>query len=119
MNTNSRQVAPERDNYPRFRKVRLAALILQFFSLGCLFAQGQSATTAKGSPESAKQAPAPATTASAPDPGERKFQANCSRCHNAPDQLSPRISGTVVRHMRVRALLSAQDERDILRYLAP
>jgi hypothetical protein len=119
MNTNSRQVAPERDNYPRFRKIWLTALILQFFSLGCLFAQGQSATTAKSSSQSSKQAPAPAATASAPDPGERKFQANCSRCHNAPDQLSPRITGTVVRHMRVRALLSAQDERDILRYLSP
>ena len=53
------------------------------------------------------------------DPGERKFQANCSRCHDAPEQLSPRITGTVLRHMRVRASLSAEDERDILRYLAP
>ena len=51
--------------------------------------------------------------------GERKFQANCSRCHTAPEQLSPSITGTVVRHMRVRASLSAQDEKDILRFLAP
>lgn len=53
------------------------------------------------------------------NPGERAFQANCARCHNPPEQLSPRITGTVVRHMRVRALLSPQDERDILKYLAP
>ncbi len=53
------------------------------------------------------------------NPGERAFQSNCGRCHDAPEQLSPSISGTVVRHMRVRANLSAQDERDILRYLAP
>lgn len=52
-------------------------------------------------------------------PGERKFQANCSRCHTAPEQLSPRISGTVLRHMRVRALLSPEDEQDILHYMAP
>jgi mono/diheme cytochrome c family protein len=51
--------------------------------------------------------------------GERKFNANCGRCHSAPQQLSPSLTGTVVRHMRVRAILSAQDEKDILRYLAP
>ena len=54
-----------------------------------------------------------------PDIGERKFQANCGRCHSFPEQLSPSITGTVVRHMRVRANLSAQDEKDILRFLAP
>lgn len=53
------------------------------------------------------------------DVGERKFQANCGRCHSAPEQLSPPITGTVVRHMRVRASLSAQDEKDILKFLAP
>ncbi len=30
-----------------------------------------------------------------------------------PSNSSPRITGTVLRHMRVRALLSPQDERDI------
>jgi hypothetical protein len=55
----------------------------------------------------------------ATNPGERAFQANCGRCHNPPEQLSPRITGTVLRHMRERALLSPQDERDILKYLAP
>jgi cytochrome c5 len=53
------------------------------------------------------------------DPGEKAFQANCSRCHSAPEQISPRIAGTVVRHMRVRASLSAKDAQAILRYLAP
>ena len=53
------------------------------------------------------------------DPGERAFQANCSRCHNPPDALSPRVTGTVLRHMRVRANLSAEDERLILGYLNP
>ena len=54
-----------------------------------------------------------------PDPGERAFQANCTRCHYAPEQLTPRISGTILMHMRVRASLSAQDERDIMHFLAP
>ena len=51
--------------------------------------------------------------------GERVFQQNCSRCHNAPQGFSPRISGTVLRHMRVRASLSAADERDLLRFMNP
>jgi cytochrome c5 len=72
-------------------------------------------------------APKPATSkpAAKPDPtkqtdvGQRKFDANCGRCHSFPEQLSPSITGTVVRHMRVRANLSAEDEKDILRFLAP
>jgi hypothetical protein len=48
-----------------------------------------------------------------------KFRQNCSRCHNAPQELSPRISGTVVQHMRVRASLSEADAQAILLYLAP
>ena len=51
--------------------------------------------------------------------GEKKFQQHCSRCHEAPQNLSPSITGTVLRHMRVRASLSHQDERDILRFLNP
>jgi cytochrome c5 len=61
------------------------------------------------------------TRNSAPEQGEgeKKFQQHCSRCHEAPQNLSPRITGTVLRHMRVRASLSQQDERDILRFLNP
>jgi len=51
--------------------------------------------------------------------GEKKFQQNCSRCHNAPESFSPRIAGTIVRHMRVRASLSKQDAEAILHFLNP
>ena len=51
--------------------------------------------------------------------GEVKFRQNCSRCHNAPQELSSRITGTVLLHMRVRASLSEADANAILRYLAP
>jgi hypothetical protein len=62
-----------------------------------------------------------ATTQAQPqvDAGERAFQANCSRCHKAPEDLPRSTSGTVVRHMRVRASLSAKDEKAILKYLEP
>jgi cytochrome c5 len=80
------------------------------------------AVAAFGLPQAApkaKQQPKQQKAAAQQDPGERAFQANCSRCHYAPQQLSPSISGTIVRHMRVRANLSAGDEKAILRYLAP
>ena len=51
--------------------------------------------------------------------GEQRFQANCGRCHNPPDSLSPREVKAVLQHMRVRAMLSAEDEQLILKYLAP
>jgi cytochrome c5 len=51
--------------------------------------------------------------------GERVFEQNCSRCHNAPQGFSPHISGTIIRHMRVRASLSKEDEQALLRFLNP
>jgi cytochrome c5 len=51
--------------------------------------------------------------------GERRFETHCGRCHVPPDNLSPAVAKTVVRQMRVRANLSAEDQRLILKYLAP
>jgi cytochrome c5 len=53
------------------------------------------------------------------DEGERIFEQQCSRCHNAPEGFSPRISGTIVRHMRVRASLSKHDEEELLHFFNP
>jgi cytochrome c5 len=49
--------------------------------------------------------------------GEKRFHANCSRCHAAPPKFPPRMMGTIVRHMRVRAMLTDEDMRLILRYM--
>ncbi len=72
------------------------------------------------------QQPVPGASSNSPrktardiSPGERAFNANCSRCHTAPEQLPRRITGTVVQHMRVHALLSAADQKALLHYLAP
>jgi cytochrome c5 len=56
---------------------------------------------------------------SAPVTGEQVFKAQCSRCHTPPMNISPRITGTVIMHMRVRARLSRQDEQLLLKYMAP
>lgn len=53
------------------------------------------------------------------DDGQKIFEQNCSRCHQAPESFSPRISATIVRHMRVRANLSREDEQKLLRFFNP
>jgi mono/diheme cytochrome c family protein len=50
--------------------------------------------------------------------GEKRFRANCGRCHVAPPKFAPRMTATIVRHMRVRAALTEEDARLILRYMS-
>jgi cytochrome c5 len=49
--------------------------------------------------------------------GERRFRANCNRCHAAPHKFPPRMMATIVRHMRVRATITDEDMRFVLFYL--
>jgi cytochrome c5 len=70
-------------------------------------------------PDTRTEGKSQARSAAQPNRGEKVFQQNCSRCHNAPQGFSPRISGTIVRHMRVRASLSAADEKALLKFLNP
>jgi cytochrome c5 len=53
------------------------------------------------------------------DRGEAIFMTNCVRCHMPPSSIPPRITGTIVMHMRTRAKLSAADEKALLHFLAP
>ena len=88
-----------------------ACLVLVSLSLSA----GQSQRTAVTTPQTAQPKASPGQA----DTGDRVFAANCSRCHAAPMSLSPRITGTVIMHMRVRARLSKRDEQLLLKYLAP
>jgi cytochrome c5 len=79
-------------------------------------------TTQNNTPATAKPNAHPTAQVSQQQPqdeGTRVFQQNCSRCHNTPEGFSPRISGTVVQHMRVRASLSKHDEEVLLRFFNP
>jgi mono/diheme cytochrome c family protein len=49
--------------------------------------------------------------------GERRFRANCGRCHTAPHKFPPRMMATIVRHMRVRATITDEDMRLVLYYM--
>jgi cytochrome c5 len=96
-------------------KSRLA-ITLGLLLLGCslrIFAQPQSPAP------SGKLAKATTNRRADNNDGEQRFQANCGRCHHAPESISPREAKAVLQHMRVRAMLSSEDERLILKYLAP
>jgi cytochrome c5 len=51
--------------------------------------------------------------------GEKLFRTHCGRCHNPPENISPREARAVVRQMRVRATLTDEEEKLILKFLAP
>lgn len=92
----------------------LLQVALLFFFFGWL-ASGQKLSSS----------PARKSAVSSSDPapgiieGERLFHTHCGRCHNPPEDLSPREARAVVRQMRVRAGLSERDERALLKFLAP
>jgi cytochrome c2 len=96
-------------------KIRYAIfcpVLLLAFSLA-LAAWPQAPASAQKVSKAAKQSGANA------DEGERRFRQNCGRCHTVPESISPREVKAVLQHMRVRAMLTDEDERLILKYLAP
>jgi mono/diheme cytochrome c family protein len=89
-----------------------------------VIAQAQS-SGASGSPSATGAKPASAVTPAvvrtpAEDrlEGEKRFRDNCSRCHQTPHKFSPRAMATILRHMRVRATLTDEDARLILKYMS-
>lgn len=49
--------------------------------------------------------------------GEKRFRTNCGRCHQAPHKFPPRVMAAAIRHMRIRAMITDEDMRLILRYM--
>lgn len=103
-------------------KRRMVALLLAL--VFCVWAVAAAAKPHQNKSQTA----ANQTRAQAPSPDRNKkvqpainpdqaYKANCSRCHLAPRKFSDRVTATVVRHMRVRANLTAEEEKAILEYL--
>ncbi len=79
-------------------------------------AAGQMSETAqKPKPPKASQAVAVAAT----DRGQAVFKQNCYRCHQEPQGFPASISGSVAKHMRVRAGLSDGDYQALMKFLNP
>ena len=107
----------------KMRFVLAAFLVAGAMSLGLV---ANASGGGKDSPKDAAAAAAPASPAVDNQAaqrenmhleGERRFRSNCARCHAAPPKFPPRMMATIVRHMRVRATLTQQDMRLILRYM--
>jgi cytochrome c553 len=77
------------------------------------------ATTQKQSADQKSNQNTSTSAAAASSDGERKFATHCGRCHNPPRQLSREAAPAVLRHMRVRAMLTEADEKAIIEFMAP
>jgi mono/diheme cytochrome c family protein len=104
------------------RRFFLAGVLISV--AGALLLAGSSAGQKGGKPASTQAtSSAKSPAANAPDDqswrveGEKRFQANCGRCHQSPHKFPPRMVMTIERHMRVRATLTDEDMRLIVRYL--
>lgn len=99
------------------QKYLLASTIVLGVAFAPFWATSQAAPRAAQAAK--KQTAATHKSQQPADEGQRIFEQNCSRCHTAPEGFSPRISGTIVHHMRVRASLSQHDQQELLRFFNP
>lgn len=97
-----------------------AALVIVALSLASLAAK--AGDNKAGENKDAPSATSAASHAAQDDPlrfeGEKRYHANCGRCHAAPPKFSPRMMATIIRHMRVRATITNEDMRLILHYMS-
>lgn len=105
-------------NREQLLRYTTAATVLALCLGGVALAQ-QTKPDQKNPPVAKQQTTATHTGNHQQSEGERIFTQNCARCHTPPDGFSPRISGTIVFHMRVRANLSAHDQQELLRFFNP
>jgi len=98
-------------------KFMLGLLLLAGSStVGVAFAGGQ---TQDNSQQPRNKPASRAVKTASPNRGAKVFEQNCSRCHNAPEGLSPSVSGAIAMHMRVRASLSEEDYKALRQFLNP
>ncbi len=109
-------------------KTNILACLMVVILGGVLCAAGQEQTKvvdARVSPASTDAAPSSAIGSSKASheaaysrfEGEKRYRANCGRCHMAPHKFPPRMMATIVRHMRVRATITDEDMHFILLYM--
>jgi cytochrome c5 len=93
-------------------KIIVASWVVALISVLCA-----AVDSARGSGSTAPVAQSSAQTDSMRLEGEKRFRANCGRCHAAPQKFPPRMMATIVRHMRVRATITDEDMRLVLFYM--
>jgi len=98
--------------------MKIASAILMLAAVLFAAAASRAGTTnAPAEPKASASASGGVHAASDTLEGEKRFRANCGRCHQPPHKFPPRMMATIVRHMRVRATITDEDMRLILGYM--
>jgi hypothetical protein len=97
------------------RRIRTGVAVMIVGAAALAFA-GSETKTAKPASSSA------AVSATEPNEqwmieGDKRYRANCGRCHQAPHKFPPRAMATAIRHMQVRAMLTQDDVKYITYYM--
>ena len=92
-------------------------VMLGWLVLAATAAIGQMSSTPQQQPQ--KQNTQRKAQPVSSDRGQQVFNQNCYRCHQAPEGFAPSISGTIAKHMRVRAGLSEEDYKALMKFLNP
>lgn len=100
-----------------FAQIVVACVVTICMTLVASAAIGQANDASSQTPPAKDVHQKPASSGS--DRGEQVFHQNCYRCHQEPKGFSPSVSGTIARHMRVRANLSDEDYKALLKFLNP
>jgi cytochrome c5 len=91
--------------------------------LACFLWGAAALTFASSATERSKPAPSNSAMSSAEldeqwmVEGEKRYRANCGRCHQPPHKFPPRAMAMAIRHMRVRAMLTEDDMKYVLYYM--
>ena len=97
--------------------IRIAAISAALASAVAI--AGRPAVSSAEDAQSEKTAQAASKTDGDTLEGPQLWSANCGRCHNrrSPEKFSDAQWDVIVRHMRVRANLTGEEERKILDFL--
>ncbi len=100
-----------------FAQIIIGCMVAGCMALAASAAIGQANDAPPQTPPAKEVHQKPASPGS--NRGEQVFHQNCYRCHQEPKGFSPSVSGTIARHMRVRANLSEDDYKALLKFLNP
>jgi cytochrome c5 len=97
--------------------MRMLAVVVILAAMGAAESGKPSSESSGAAPSVAVPQTAAQSSAAIRVEGEKRFRTNCGRCHMPPHKFPPKMMATIVRHMRVRALITDEDMRYILAYM--
>ncbi|MFN8389418.1 MAG: cytochrome c [Bdellovibrionota bacterium] len=107
-------------NLPRLTQLRKHGLLCIALAAACSpVSQALAETAASSNRAGTSKAAAQKVSDDSSENGSELWSQNCGRCHNkrSPEKFSDSQWDVIVRHMRVRANLTGQEERAIVEFL--